>query len=323
MSNSNLPNWLDGEQPLPPSKPEPPKKSGFNPLALAGGIVAIFVGLWIAGAIFRAASPDTAPEIAEAPPAADESPVATFSIPGTWTPDPSAPTPAPTNTPENTATPEPTNTPEPTPTEVPSPTPVPTATQVPTATPLPEPMGFNGVGDQTTANFTATSPLIIVEATHNGSGHFSVTLKDARTAENVDLAANVVGAYNGAAVVQVPPGDYFYEVSASGNWTVTTKLPGHLSTQNNDAHTYEFGGLGAAATSVFMLKDGRVDFETQHEGGGHFGVIVYQVGQNYGRALITNEIGSTVSTKAESVSAGAYVIGVAADGPWRVVVKQP
>lgn len=108
---SNLPNWLQGEEPLPPEPPKrPPKKSGFNPLALAGGLLFIFVAIAVLGAIVRTvspAAPSAPPESAAIP--ADTSPVATFAI-VTWTVDPSIPTatPVPTSTPEPTATPEPT-----------------------------------------------------------------------------------------------------------------------------------------------------------------------------------------------------------------------
>lgn len=118
---SNLPNWLQGEEPLPPESPKrPPKKSGFNPLALAGGLLFIFVAIAVLGAIVRAMSPAPATPSESAVIPADTSPVATFAI-VTWTVDPSIPTatPVPTSTP--TLTPEPT------------PTPIPTATVNPDA----------------------------------------------------------------------------------------------------------------------------------------------------------------------------------------------
>jgi hypothetical protein len=97
MSKSNLPNWLEGEEPLPPSK-SPKKSGGFNPLALVGGLLLICVLIAGTGAIVRRLSP--------AGPATPPESAAVAAAAASPAPSEIPPTEAPTNTPEPTSAPE-------------------------------------------------------------------------------------------------------------------------------------------------------------------------------------------------------------------------
>lgn len=201
------------------------------------------------------------------------------------------------------------------------PTQAPTPEPVVEPTPLPAPLVMTGRGDNISADFTASGPLVIVEFQHNGSGHFGVTLKNAADAAMVGLVANTIGAANGASMETLDAGAYFYDVSADGDWTITTKLAGHWERASGPA-PYSFSGNGVAVPPIFTLADGRANVALTHNGTGHFGAILYNAQTGRMVDLLANAIGAADVTTAVRAAAGEYVIEVSADGDWTIRIEQ-
>lgn len=205
------------------------------------------------------------------------------------------------------------------PTLEPTATPEPTATLVPT--PMPAPLVMTGSGGNITADFQVDAPLIITEFSHDGSGNFAIFLKDAETAENLNLLVNVIGATTGSNLTGIDPGTYFYEVTADGNWTVTTKLTGHW-TKQPQATAYSFAGRGDSVSPIFSLSDGRANIALTHNGERNFAVFIYDVNSGQPIDLLVNTIGPANESAAIAASAGDYILQITADGDWTVQVSQ-
>jgi hypothetical protein len=199
-----------------------------------------------------------------------------------------------------------------------APTEVPTET--PTSVPLPDPVVFTGFGSNITPDFSVSDTLLFVEEQHDGTRSFAVWLKDAASGENIELAANEIGAYNGALVIPVDSGTYYYEIEADGNWSVTTKLPGHWG-QVPDSSAYNFADRGARISSKFHLVQGRANINMTHDGEHNFAVYIYDI--NLGtRDLLANEIGPYSGSGTIAARDGIYVLDVEADGNWQIQISQ-
>ncbi len=59
---------------------------------------------------------------------------------------------------------------------------------------------------------------------HSGQSNFAVTVLDSQ-GNLIDLAANVIGAFDGSKVVRLPAQDsYVLVVEANGSWTIGANL---------------------------------------------------------------------------------------------------
>lgn len=200
----------------------------------------------------------------------------------------------------------------------PTPTITPTPTTVPT---LPPPVVMAGQGKQITADIEASGPLLIIEFTHDGGGYFGVQLKDAATAELVDVVANQIGAAQGSKAVPIEPGRYFYEVDADGNWSLTTKVAEQWTTAG--ALPQLFTGTGPMTSPIFTLAPGRANFAFTHAGEGYFGVMLFDVNSGQLAEVLVNQIGpANVTATAAAGDGGRHVLQVEADGAWTAQVSQ-
>lgn len=258
------------------------------------------VGLFVLGAILAACVPASDQASTATPgqslaiiaPTATLAPVATEVV---ATVEPEQATPEPTAAPESTAT------------------------LVPT--PLPAAIIMTGSGANITADFQVDAPFIIVEYSHSGTGYFGVQLKNAESAEMVDMPANAIGTVTGSNLSAIPPGAYFYEVAADGAWTITTKLAGHWARQPQET-SYSFAGRASNASPIFPLSDGRANVALTHNGQGYFGVRLYDVASGRLLDMLANAIGPVNESASIAASAGDYIMQITADGDWTVQVSQ-
>jgi hypothetical protein len=180
---------------------------------------------------------------------------------------------------------------------------------------------FTGTGDTITADFALNAEFVIVEYTGSGEGYYGIWLKDAATAENVDLIANEIDPVGGTTLADVGPGVYFYEIEAEGNWSITTRLPSQWSRQPGSA-PYNFSGSGNSVTPFFGLVAGRADFIITHDGENYFGVILRDASSGEWVDLLANEIGPVNKPASINVDNDDYIITVEADGNWTIGISQ-
>ena len=116
-----------------------------------------------------------------------------------------------------------------TPTPTPTPTPIPTDTATPRPVPTPIPVqGFEGGGQQVSAQFELFEGVSLFTMTHDGSRAFAVKLLD-EEGQFVDQLAVKIGRFEGSKAVGVKeggligaqPGTHILNITADGNWTVS------------------------------------------------------------------------------------------------------
>jgi len=93
----------------------------------------------------------------------------------------------------------------------------------PRPTSAPQITSFQGNSQAATDFFQLSEGLKRFQMTHQGGGHFSVTLltKDGSRIGMKSLLANEVSAFDGSKAVRIPKNDiYLLQVSADGPWTI-------------------------------------------------------------------------------------------------------
>jgi len=85
---------------------------------------------------------------------------------------------------------------------------------------VPLPQTFSGQGPVSSPLFSANSGSLRLAMKHSGDANFSVIVMDTQ-GRTIDLAANVIGPYDGSKVVRLPSkGIYILVVEANGPWTI-------------------------------------------------------------------------------------------------------
>jgi len=144
-------------------------------------------------------APTRTPAVSADPTAVTETPVATAQLV----------TPAPPVGVASTTGPDPAATPRPVPTSIPI-------------------QGFEGTGQQVSAQFELFEGVSLFRMTHDGSGVFAMQLLDEK-GQLVALLANKIGGFDGSKAVGVEegallgaqPGTHILNITAHGNWTVS------------------------------------------------------------------------------------------------------
>ncbi len=218
----------------------------------------------------------------------------------------------------STAIPLPTDTPVPTvPTAIPLPTDTPVPTAAPLPTPTPEPIQLVGAGQQASADFSLFPGLAIARMTHGGTGHFGVRLLDAQ-GQLVDLLANNIGPFDGSNAFRIDqPGRFLLDISADGGWGVTITQPAPVDVSSAPV---ALAGHGQESTAFFGLSDGLQRFVMQHDGQGHFGVMLLAADGGL-VDLLANDIGPFDGSKAVGVGSGVYLLNISADGNWNISIE--
>ena len=227
------------------------------------------------------------------------------------------PTPSPTTTPLPKTTPTP-EAPTATPTSEPTATLTPTPTPTPELTPTPEPIALSGTGQEATSKFSLEKGLSIFRMSHDGDSNFAVWLLDDE-GDKVELLVNEIGEFDGSKAVGIKKqGDYIFDISADGRWTITIEQP-RPSSAPSVPKTLK--GKGQQASEVFYLDKGLARFEMTHDGDSNFAVwLLDDEGDKV--ELLVNEIGEFDGSKAVSIrKSGIYLLDISADGNWGISIE--
>jgi len=85
------------------------------------------------------------------------------------------------------------------------------------------PKTFTGVGQQVSGFVMIPKGLTTFRMTHNGSSNFQVWLLD-DSGQPMELLVNEIGSFNGSKAVGIEKaGIYLLDISADGNWSITTE----------------------------------------------------------------------------------------------------
>lgn len=173
-----------------------------------------------------------------------------------------------------------------------------------------EALKINGSGDTATKKFKLEKGFVIVDATHQGSSNFAVKLLDAN-ANMIKLVVNEIGNYTGKKIYAVPTGEYQYEVTASGPWTInmSQEIPAEVAPEGKVT--------GTGDSVVFMnISKGAKTVAFTHDGSRNFVVKAND------SVLLANEIGTYSGSKVQKVEdTSIYYFDITADGNWSMTFE--
>lgn len=173
-----------------------------------------------------------------------------------------------------------------------------------------EALKINGSGDTATKKFNLEKGFVIVDATHQGSSNFAVKLLDAN-ANMIKLVVNEIGNYTGKKIYAVPTGEYQYEVTASGPWTInmSQEIPAEVAPEGKVT--------GTGDSVVFMnISKGAKTVAFTHDGSRNFVVKAND------SVLLANEIGTYSGSKVQKVEdTSIYYFDITADGNWSMTFE--
>lgn len=175
---------------------------------------------------------------------------------------------------------------------------------------------FAGTGKQSTNFIHLKSGLAAVSSTYNGSGNFIVWLMDSK-GDKIELAANEIGSYAGKTIFGIDEGNYFFDVTADGSWSISVNQPEPTREVNPPV---KIEGTGDSF-SEFIYFDGLTTFDMNYSGDRNF--IIWLLDKNGNHVdLLANEIGSGNVNKTLGIDAGIYVLQISASGDWVVNIEQ-
>lgn len=173
-----------------------------------------------------------------------------------------------------------------------------------------EALKISGTGDSATKKFSLDSGFVIIEATHQGTRNFALKLLDSN-ADSVELVVNEIGNYSGKKIYAIPAGEYLYEVTASGPWTIqmSQDIPAEVSPEGKVS--------GKGDSVVFMdISKGAKTVSFTHDGSSNFAVKAND------SILLANEIGSYTGSKVQKVNdSSIYYFDITADGNWTMTFE--
>ncbi|MEA0565047.1 hypothetical protein [Lysinibacillus irui] len=173
-----------------------------------------------------------------------------------------------------------------------------------------EALKLSGSGDTATKKFKLDSGFLIIDATHQGSRNFAVKLLDSN-ANSLKLVVNEIGNYSGKKIYSIPAGEYQYEVTASGPWTINMSqdIPKDVSPEGKVS--------GKGDSVVFMnITKGAKTVSFTHDGSRNFVVKAND------SVLLANEIGAYNGSKVQKVEdSSIYFFDITADGNWTMTFE--
>ncbi len=163
-----------------------------------------------------------------------------------------------------------------------------------------------GSGDYVVENLNVTN-YAVLHITHSGSSNFAVKLYKDDKYE--DLLVNTIGDYSGDVLVE-DSGKYELEITADGNWNITSD---GLSVDD----TTSFSGTGDGVTGITSHSGG--NWHITNSGSSNFVVIQYGESLGY-MELLVNEIGNYDGTV--KVESGDNIFfKVTSEGSWTIKKK--
>ncbi|MFW6048381.1 MAG: InlB B-repeat-containing protein [Candidatus Natronoplasma sp.] len=191
--------------------------------------------------------------------------------------------------------------------------------------PAPEPIIFEGSGDDSTETFDLVEGVSRYNLTHDGESNFIVELMESETGDTVENLVNEIGSFDGSQIVGVTedgfeaePGEHLINVEADGDWKIVIEQPKPTSAPSTP-QTYSDEGYGVP--EPFELDGGTATFEMSHDGESNFIVQLYDKDGNVVDYL-ANEIGEYEGTKTVSVSEDIHYLDIEADGNWDIEVTE-
>ncbi|MGE7951816.1 hypothetical protein [Lysinibacillus xylanilyticus] len=173
-----------------------------------------------------------------------------------------------------------------------------------------EALKLSGSGDTVTKKVKLDDGFVIIDATHQGSRNFAVKLLDSN-ANTLKLVVNEIGNYSGKKVYAIPAGEYLYEVTASGPWTINMSqdIPKDVSPEGKVS--------GKGDSVVFMnISKGAKTVSFTHDGSSNFVVKAND------SVLLANEIGAYNGSKVQKVEdTSVYFFDITADGNWTMTFE--
>ena len=177
----------------------------------------------------------------------------------------------------------------------------------------PETQSFSGSGESVEQGITIEGGLTVVEATHDGSSNFQVTLED--DSEYGELFVNVIGGFDGAQAAYVDSGEYLLDVTGDGEWTVDIVQP---RASSGDELPQSFSGDSPAVVGPLEFSGTGIATGT-HEGEGNFQVAIFEQGGTF-QTLVFNEIGEFEGETTYNAS-GVGWVDINADGSWSLEIE--
>lgn len=217
-----------------------------------------------------------------------------------------------TETPQDTLTPVPTNTKTP----IPSPTNTPIPTKTPSPTPAPEPIMFQGSGDDIvdlsdiwTDTWGVTAFLHIIGPTvHDNFIVYSYDMSGNKD----DLLVNTIGSYDGYLLLLSPISRL--SIESGGTWSVEV-LP--LVPQNS--HLIVIPGTYSGHDDDVLVLIGSPDLAT-FDAPEYDNFIVYTLTSSGEKDLLVNEIGPYAGTKI--LPNNTFMLEIFATGDWSVEITK-
>jgi len=283
---------------VPPAvPPQPPSFWSRKWLGLPVWAWLLIAVLLIAAVIAIAANTGSESESSETTPVAETSVAGETSVATTTTPA--------TTTPATVVTTVPATEPATTAATTTTAAPTTTTTTPPTTTLPPEPIVFNGTGNDV-VDIGAGNTRFILRASHDGQSNFQVELLD-QGLQPIDFPFNEIGPVTDATVVMdISSGGQFLQVTADGNWTLQL-----LDVASVPVVGDSFNGKGK---SVVLYNGPAAVFAITHDGASNFQVTLGDAKTGELTGVVVNEIGPYSGRN--PISVGPVLIEVAADGNW-------
>ena len=144
----------------------------------------------------------------------------------------------------------------------------------------------------------------------------------AGTGERIDLLANEIGSWRGRRALEIPvSGEYVFDVTAGGSWTIEITQPTPLYGPNAET-PFEISGRGTDAIFFVQLEQGLRRISASHDGSSNFIIWVYNSDAS-SRNLLFNEIGPLNGSTGLQIGAGGVfaVFDIQADGNWTLQIE--
>jgi hypothetical protein len=190
----------------------------------------------------------------------------------------------------------------------------PTNTPAPTtiSTPIPQPVTFDGVGNDV-VEVTIPSPLNRAVMLHTGFSNFIVRAYGPNNEEV--LVANDIGIVDSIVLLTGEPGDWLFEIEADGEWVVGIEplvMDETLDLLTESRHDH--------ISDLFIpSQTGRAILLYSHSGSSNFIAWLHCAS---GSELVANEIGTVSGSTVIQIDEPPCFWQIEADGDWTLIPRE-